>query len=57
MMMSELRAKIYGISMADMASITTLHVTHSLDEARHLADAIYRIDGGRVSPIETRELA
>ena len=33
--------------------VTTLHVTHSLDEARHLADVIYRIEDGRVSPIET----
>jgi molybdate/tungstate transport system ATP-binding protein len=31
--------------------VTTLHVTHSLDEARHLADVIYRIDDGRVRPV------
>lgn len=35
--------------------VTTLHVTHSLDEARHLADTIYRIEDGHVSPIDVRE--
>jgi molybdate/tungstate transport system ATP-binding protein len=36
--------------------VTTLHVTHSLDEARQLADMIFRIENGRVSPIETARL-
>ncbi len=31
--------------------VTTLHVTHSLDEARHLADVIFRIEEGAISPI------
>jgi ABC-type molybdate transport system ATPase subunit len=31
--------------------VTTLHVTHSLDEARHLADVVFRIEDGRVSPV------
>ena len=35
--------------------VTTLHVTHSLEEARHLADIIYRIDNGHVSPIDNGE--
>ncbi|MHB8971301.1 MAG: ATP-binding cassette domain-containing protein [Pirellulaceae bacterium] len=36
--------------------VTTLHVTHSLDEARHLADMICRIENGRVSPIENERV-
>lgn len=32
--------------------VTTLHVTHSLEEAEHLADLIFRIEKGQVSPIE-----
>jgi ABC-type sugar transport system ATPase subunit len=31
--------------------VTTLHVTHSLHEARHLADIVFRIEDGRVTPI------
>jgi molybdate/tungstate transport system ATP-binding protein len=30
--------------------VTTLHVTHSLDEARHLADQILMVEHGRVRP-------
>ena len=33
--------------------VTTLHVTHSLEEAEHLADLIFRIEKGQVSPIES----
>ena len=33
--------------------VTTLHVTHSLEEAKHLADHIFRIEKGQVSPIDT----
>ena len=35
--------------------VTTLHVTHSLHEARHLADIVFRIDNGRVSPVPPEE--
>ncbi len=31
--------------------VTTLHVTHSLDEAQHLADIVFRIEDGNVSPV------
>ncbi len=31
--------------------LTTLHVTHSLQEAQQLADVLYRIDQGRVTPL------
>lgn len=31
--------------------VTMLYVTHSLDEARRLADSIYRVDSGRVAPL------
>jgi len=34
------------------SGVTTLHVTHSLEEARHLANVIYRIDDGSVAPVE-----
>ncbi len=29
--------------------VTTLHVTHSLEEAQHLADVIFRVESGHVS--------
>jgi molybdate/tungstate transport system ATP-binding protein len=29
-------------------AVTTLHVTHSMSEARKLADCVFRIDGGRI---------
>jgi ABC-type sugar transport system ATPase subunit len=35
--------------------VTTIHVTHSLEEAEHLADVIFRIEEGRVTPIEGKE--
>ena len=37
--------------------VTTLHVTHSLDEARHLADVIFRVEAGRVVPLEPEPTA
>jgi molybdate/tungstate transport system ATP-binding protein len=33
--------------------VTTLHVTHNLDEARHLADCLFEVADGRISPAET----
>ena len=30
-------------------AVTTLHVTHSLNEAQKLADCIFRIEGGAVT--------
>lgn len=30
--------------------VTTLHVTHSLEEAMHLADIVFRIEDGKVTP-------
>jgi ABC-type sugar transport system ATPase subunit len=33
--------------------VTTLHVTHNLDEARHLADYLFEVVGGKISPAET----
>jgi ABC-type proline/glycine betaine transport system ATPase subunit len=32
-------------------AVTTLHVTHSMNEARKLADCIFRIDGGAVARV------
>jgi molybdate/tungstate transport system ATP-binding protein len=37
--------------------VTTLHVTHSLHEARHLADVIFRVEAGRVVPLEPEPAA
>lgn len=36
----------------EAAGVTILHVTHSLSEARKLADRIFRIRDGRVEPVE-----
>jgi len=33
--------------------VTTLHVTHNLDEARHLADYLFEVVDGKISPAET----
>lgn len=33
--------------------VTTLHVTHNLDEARHLADCLFEVVDGKISPAET----
>jgi ABC-type sugar transport system ATPase subunit len=38
-------------SVQKLTGVTTLHVTHSLSEARRLADRILVLDGGRVEPI------
>lgn len=33
--------------------VTTLHVTHNLDEARSLADCLFAVVDGRIEPVET----
>ena len=33
--------------------VTTLHVTHNLDEARHLADCLFEVVDGKIGPAET----
>lgn len=37
--------------------VTTLHVTHNLDEAEQLADCLFRIDGGQVRRVDARHTA
>ncbi len=32
--------------------VTTLHVTHSMEEARHLADVLFRVEEGTVTPLD-----
>jgi ABC-type sugar transport system ATPase subunit len=48
------REQMYGLlrHVREQTGVTTLHVTHSLEEARHLADQVFRIEKGSVTPIE-----
>lgn len=48
------RGQMYELlaHVRERTGVTTLHVTHSLEEAQHLADLIFRIEEGRVSPID-----
>jgi ABC-type sugar transport system ATPase subunit len=45
------RQQMYKLlqQVRDQTGVTTLHVTHSLDEARHLADYFFRVEDGRVT--------
>jgi ABC-type sugar transport system ATPase subunit len=48
------RAQMYELlsHVRKQTGVTTIHVTHSLDEAQHLADLIFRIEQGRITPID-----
>ncbi len=48
------RSQMYALlqQVRHQTGVTTLHVTHSLDEAKHLADIVFRIEHGGVSLIE-----
>lgn len=50
----ETRKQMYQLlqRVRHQTGVTTLHVTHSLDEALHLADVIYRVEEGQVRPHE-----
>jgi len=49
------RSQMYQLldHVRHQTGVTTLHVTHSLKEARHLADVVFRIEHGGVSLIES----
>lgn len=49
----ETRNQMYRLlaEVRKQTGVTALHVTHSLDEARHLADVIFRIENGKVTPV------
>ena len=44
------RERMYVLlkDIQEQTGVTTLHVTHSLDEAASLADCLFRIEGGKV---------
>jgi molybdate/tungstate transport system ATP-binding protein len=50
------RGQMYELltHVRNQTGVTTLHVTHSLEEAQHLADHIFRIEKGRVTPIDAK---
>ena len=45
------RQQMYKLlrQVREQTGVTTLHVTHSLDEARHLADYYFRVEDGKVT--------
>ncbi len=48
------RTQMYELlnHVRNQTGVTTLHVTHSLEEARHLADFIFQVENGHVTLIE-----
>ena len=43
-------------TVQQQTGVTTLHVTHNLDEAEQLADCLLRIDNGQVRVVRSRDL-
>lgn len=52
------RQRMYVLlqQVRQQTGVTTLHVTHSIDEAEHLADCLFRVDSGGVTrqPVPAR---
>jgi len=44
------------IQIRQQTGVTTLHVTHSLEEAEHLADVVFRIEDGAVADVTRPEV-
>jgi molybdate/tungstate transport system ATP-binding protein len=55
----ETRAEMYALlrSVQQQTGVTTLHVTHSLSEARRLADRVLVLKGGTVHELSAAELS
>ena len=50
----ETRQQMYGLlsRVREETGVTTLHVTHSSEEAEQLADRVFRVEAGRVERID-----
>jgi ABC-type sugar transport system ATPase subunit len=53
------REEMYSLlkSVREHTGVTTLHITHSHNEARRLGDVVLQIADGRVSPVSLEDLA
>ncbi len=51
---TETRQQMCGLltEISRREQVTTLHVTHNLEEARHLADCLFAVVDGKIQPVE-----
>jgi len=55
----ESRGRMHALLRAvrDRGEVTTLHITHNLDDARRLADCVFRLDDGVIRAVDMSEIA
>lgn len=55
---SDTKQEMYVLlkSVREHYNVTTLHITHSPDEARHLADCVFFIRDGQIHRVDVREM-
>lgn len=55
---SDTKQEMYVLlkSVREHYNVTTLHITHSPDEARQLADCVFFIRDGQIHPVNVREM-